>query len=290
MNASARPSVGRTEDLAVRGGKLRLEIAGDGPPVVLLHGWMLDHRMWRPQLLALAARFRLIALDRRGFGQSSAPPGLNEEINDILSVASVLSLPPFFLVGMSQGGRVALRFAEQHPDKLRGLILVGTPLDGLEAAPVPEESIPFDHYARLAREGRVEEVRQAWLAHPLMRVEEPKTARLVEEMVGDYAGRDLLIPREARGKPVDLSRIPVPALVITGEKDSLERRQMGDAIAAGLATSTRASIPGAGHLCSISHPQLFNSLLSEFLETLMHPNIERTDASKAETDHLPGSE
>ena len=70
---------GETLWLQVDGGTLAVEKVGQGPTVVLLHGWTLDRRMWTMQARALANRFTLVAIDRRGFGQSTAPPHQSPE-------------------------------------------------------------------------------------------------------------------------------------------------------------------------------------------------------------------
>jgi pimeloyl-ACP methyl ester carboxylesterase len=104
-------------EVDVSGGVLAVESAGAGPALVLLHGWALDRRVWAPQK-PLADRFRLIALDRRGFGDSTAPPDLAAEVGDLLALREAIGLGPLILVGMSQGARTALQFALRHPPHL----------------------------------------------------------------------------------------------------------------------------------------------------------------------------
>jgi pimeloyl-ACP methyl ester carboxylesterase len=97
-------------EFSVAGGTIHAEIAGAGPPVVLLHGWMLDRRLWRAQLAGLAQHFSVVAIDRRGFGLSTAPPGLAREPYDILAIQRQLGAEQIGLVAMSQAGRIALTF------------------------------------------------------------------------------------------------------------------------------------------------------------------------------------
>ena len=105
---------GQLHHVPVPGGDLVVEVAGAGPAIFFLHGWTLDRRQWRGQG-ALADRFTLVAWDRRGFGQSSAPSDLAEEAADVARVAAALGLDRYHLVGLSQGGKVALSHAASRP-------------------------------------------------------------------------------------------------------------------------------------------------------------------------------
>ncbi len=136
---------------------------------MLLHGWALDRRIWSPQIGALSRRFRVIAVDRRGFGRSTAPPALGAEVDDLLIVKKKLGLERMILVGMSQAGRVALQFALAHPDSVAGIVLHGAPLDGFLPGPRREDAIPLSSYIALARAGQLDRMKALWRGHALMR-------------------------------------------------------------------------------------------------------------------------
>jgi 3-oxoadipate enol-lactonase len=97
--------------LWVEGTRLRYRDAGSGPAVLLIHGWTLDLDMWEPQVEALADSFRVIRLDRRGFGLSSGRPALTDDVADVQALCRHLALKHVSVVGMSQGARVAARLA-----------------------------------------------------------------------------------------------------------------------------------------------------------------------------------
>jgi pimeloyl-ACP methyl ester carboxylesterase len=259
-----------TIDIGVRGGTVRLRCAGAGVPILLLHGWSLDHRAWTPQIESLADRYRVITLDRRGFGASTAPPGLAAETGDILTILRRLDLDRAVLVGMSQGGRIALRFAVTHPQRVSGLVLQGAPLDGFAPEPRREDAIPLSSYRALAREGRLAQVRSLWGSHPLMRCAAPAASQLLDALLADYQGRDLIEPGPDNVAPLAnmLADVPVPALVVTGEHDTPWRQLVGDALAYGLPHSRRARVSGAGHLCNLTHPQAFNALVAGFVDRI----------------------
>jgi len=112
-------------------GDLIAEVTGRGRPVILIHGWAVDRRMWALQVPALKRRFKVITFDRRGFGQSTCPAGLEQELDDLDALLDHFKLDQAALVGMSQGGRLAMRYAATRPNRVTALVLQGAPLDGL---------------------------------------------------------------------------------------------------------------------------------------------------------------
>ena len=115
MDTASLTDFASVDEVEVEGGTLPIAIAGDGRPLILLHGWTLDHRMWEPQMASLGKHYRLIMIDRRGFGCATAPPDLAAETEDIATVANALGIDSFALAGLSQGAAVALDFAIRFP-------------------------------------------------------------------------------------------------------------------------------------------------------------------------------
>ena len=253
-------------DIAVDDGSIQIEVAGSGPAIVLLHGWALDRRVWRAQVASLASGYRVIAVDRRGFGCSTAPPDLARELDDLIAIQRTLQLGRMTLVGMSQGGRVALQFALAYPERIAGLVLQGAPLDGFLPEPRGEDAIPIAAYAGLVRDGHIDRMRRLWAAHPLMRAPAalgPEVAALLD----GYEARDLRSDTPVLLSSVagELEAIFAPALVVTGEHDTRWRQLVGDALAYGIPNSRRAVVAGGEHLCNLTHPQAFNGLLAGFV-------------------------
>ena len=178
----------------VQGGSLYVESTGEGPPLLLVHGWPLDHRMFDPQVAGLANDFQVIVFDRRGFGRSQAPPDLRLELDDIDHILDAIGLSNAHLLGMSQGGRIAIRYAVTRPQRLRSLLLQGAVIDGMRLEEHESERVPVAEYAELARAGCIDEVRRRWLAHPMMALD-PKfadEAKLLRRLLADYGGDDLV--------------------------------------------------------------------------------------------------
>ncbi|CAN5875672.1 alpha/beta fold hydrolase [soil metagenome] len=262
---------GFVAEVPVHGGMLEAEALGAGPPVLLVHGWTLDRRVWRPQVERLAARFRVIAWDRRGFGRSTAPPDLLREPDDLAAVADAFGADRFALVGMSQGARVALAFAGHHPGRVSAIAVQGAPLSDVDSGDGEDEAVPLAEMTRLAVEGRLDSMRRLWRAHPLLDASGAQASRELDAIICDYAARDLLAP----GPPLavttaDLARLTMPILAITGRDEPVWRHKVADRLARTV-QATRLDITGAGHLCNLCRPDVYNQALIGFLESALTP-------------------
>lgn len=249
--------------VVVDGGTLSLACAGEGPPLLLLHGWTLDGRMWTPQIAPLSQHFRIIMPDRRGFGRSTAPPDLLKEADDIVRIADTLRLDRIALCGLSQGAAIALAFAIRHPARVSALLLCGTPLPGLVPDP---DVIPLDHLAALALQGEQERLRRTVLALPLMQLPNGPGAELIEAIIGCYAGRDLAAPSALPPFAVrDIASLPMPLLAMAAERDTPWRVACARFLAETAPNATLAMIKCAGHLANVGKPEAFTSAVREFL-------------------------
>jgi 3-oxoadipate enol-lactonase len=266
--------------IEVRGARLRVRIAGDGPPVLLVHGWAIDLDMWTPQFAALTGRYRLIAFDRRGFGYSSGTAGIDHDLADIEQLLDILDIDSVAIVGMSQGARVALRWAVYSPRATSCLVLDAPPPDLLDMDR-PQGEIALATYRELVRTEGIEAFRKHWLEHPLMRLHtsEPRAHALLREMVERYPGQDLvewkmppLQPSPASGGGQgggsrSLPQLELPILIINGEHDTSARIDAGAELAHALPHAQLALIPGAGHLSNLDNPGAYNQALDQFLAT-----------------------
>src|SRR5262249_55506048 len=114
--------------VTVTGGvRIHYRRLGSGPPIVLLHGFPQTGHCWRKVMPALAARFTVVAPDLRGYGDSDRPPSGYDKRRmaaDVAELIQTLALAPVVLVGHDRGGRVAHRFALDHPQLLTRLVLL----------------------------------------------------------------------------------------------------------------------------------------------------------------------
>ncbi len=259
----------------VAGGRLWAQSRGGGEPLVLVHGWPFDHRLFRPQLDALAGELQVIAFDRRGFGRSDAPPDLRLEIDDIDRILDAFGLASAHLLGMSQGGRIVLRYASRRPGRLRSLILQGAVVDGLVVNESAAERVPVAEYAALARQGRIASIRERWLAHPMMRLppECPEALALVEEILAGYGGRDLETwTPDAYAFDGDvlgaMRHLEVPTLILTGAHETRTRRLHAQALLERIPDCREVILEASGHLSNLTEPATWNAAVLAFVSAV----------------------
>jgi 3-oxoadipate enol-lactonase len=254
--------------IEVERASLRARIVGEGPAVVLVHGWALDLDLWRPQIDLLADRYRVIAFDRRGFGRSSGMPSIQQDVLDLGRLLDELAISRAAVVGMSQGARVALRWALQYPEQVSCLVLDGPPGEGGSPSFGVQE-IPIDEYRDRIRRDGIDAFRRMWLQHPYMQLHTsaPWAHRLLREMTGRYPATDLLtnalsdLPLLAER---DLRRLDVPTLVLSGEHDSAQRRSIASWFVHALSDARLQVVPATGHLAALDDPGTYARALHDF--------------------------
>ncbi len=134
----------------VNGTRLWYETAGKGSTVVLVHGGLVDSRLWDDQMKELAKRHRVVRYDLRGYGKSAAPTADFSPVEDLRALLAFLKVERATVVGLSLGGIIAADFALEHPRMTEGLVLVGAGLRGDKQPPDPKS---MEAYRASVREG-----------------------------------------------------------------------------------------------------------------------------------------
>jgi 3-oxoadipate enol-lactonase len=263
----------------VDGARLRYRDEGSGPALLLVHGWTLDLEMWNALSAALRPTFRVIRLDRRGFGLSSGQPGLERDIADLDALWVHLGLTSAALLGMSQGARVVLGLATQRLRNISCLVLDGPPELARDAAADDNaddaDEVPLAHFRAIARAQGIEAFRRQWSAHPLiqLRTGDRNAHQLLHAMLNRYPGSDLLhasAPVAADAAPAAVPLRPediaLPVLVITGAHDVARRTTSADLLAQRIPRAERAVVADAGHLPNLDNPVAYNNLVRAFLQ------------------------
>ena len=252
----------------VDGAALRVRRAGEGPAIVLVHGWALDLDMWRMQIELLSQWYRVIAFDRRGFGHSTGEPGIEQDVLDMDRLLARFDIEHAAVVGMSQGARVALRWALKHPERATCLVLDAPPAEGMSQPPGGEE-IPIDEYRERARREGIDAFRRLWLQHPFMQLHTRVASahQLLREIAARYPAQDLLMeerPALSLLAERDLQRLPVPTLILSGELDSQQRRSIARHLTQTLPDARLKTVAGAGHLASLDDPMAYSQAVHDF--------------------------
>jgi pimeloyl-ACP methyl ester carboxylesterase len=242
------------------GARLRWRLEGTGPAIALLHGWALDLDYWDPLAAQLAPRFTLLRFDRCGFGLSAGVPEIHRNVDDLRALLDVAGIDRPILLGMSQGARLAIHFALEHPARVRALVLDGAPV--LEAEP----DLPLTQYRNLLDTQGLAALQAGIRLHPLMQLQtsEPSAHRLLAHIVARYAGLDLLQPASRRARPPRLGIIAAPTLILNGARDSTARREAGRKLQAEIPGAARAELPCAGHLALLDDPAGYVQAISAF--------------------------
>jgi 3-oxoadipate enol-lactonase len=253
----------------VNGTTLHYQEQGTGKPLVLLHGFPLDSRIWREQIAALSDRFRVIAPDLRGFGQSkSAEPFTMESLaDDVHALLAEIGALPCVLGGLSMGGYVALAYAKKYPTDLRGLALI----DSKAEADTAEGKAGRDKMIELARSQGAKAVAEQMMPKMLAPDAErsrPQVKRELEQIMSAQSPltieHALAAMRDRADMASHLPSIAVPALVIVGEHDTLTPPAGAEKMSAAIPKSTYVVIRGAGHMSPMEQPQQVTDALRRF--------------------------
>lgn len=259
--------------LQVKQGKIFFECVGEGEAIAFLHGFGLDSRMWAPQLEVFQATFRVIRYDLRGFGRSSLPVACDYAHEDDLKTLLLhLGANPAHVVGVSMGGRMALRFAAAYPGMVRSLVLADSALDGYTWS--DDWQTRWKAMCESAKAGQIGEAKRQWLEHPIFHSARinPSDALLLSKMIDDYSGWHWQKKDTARTPAPTLAErlheILSPSLVITGLHDIPDFQAIGELLARRLPAARREIIEGSGHMVNLEAADRFNKMLLGFWREL----------------------
>jgi pimeloyl-ACP methyl ester carboxylesterase len=231
--------------------------------VLFLHAGGMDGRMWRPLAERLEDRYWVIVPDLRGHGTTPLPPEEFSNVDDVLAVLDDLEVDRVAVVGASFGGYVALQLATAAPERVKGLVLMASPLDIDDwSAEIEEFRAREDELVEAGDiDGAVELGVRTW-------VRDPQIEELVREMTRRAFELQVGVEVHMREQPVDLSAITVPTLAISGGRDFPDFARIADRIAAEVPGAQRAEVPDAGHLIALERPDAAAELLVPFLESV----------------------
>jgi 3-oxoadipate enol-lactonase len=257
----------------VNGTTLVYNERGQGPPLVLLHGFPLDGRIFAHQLEALADRWRVIVPDLRGFGRSRSnePFTVASLAEDVHALLEQLGALPCALGGLSMGGYVAFAYAKKYPTDLSALLLIDTRCEGDTAE------------GKANRDKMIESVRQGGAKAVAEQMFPKMLAPGAAERDAAVAGRAREIMEQCPPLTIEhalaamrdrddycslLPSIPVPTLIIVGEHDAITPPAGARTMHEHIPRSQLAVIPDAGHLSPLEKRREVNEALRGFLAFL----------------------
>ncbi|MEP6686907.1 MAG: alpha/beta fold hydrolase [Gemmatimonadales bacterium] len=271
---SVRRDSGDAQRLTVNGVNLAVEVRGDGPAILFVHGYPFNRSIWRDQIDSLDG-YRRIAPDLRGMGQSDAPDlgyGMVTYAADLAALLDALGVNDVVLCGLSMGGYVIFEFLRHWRHRVRALILIDTRAE----ADSTEGRRARDTAAATARESGAGAVAEAMLPKVLASGSEERAPELAERvrrmmaatpvagMVGALAAmRDR---HDSTGLLPTLAGLPT--LVVVGEEDVLTPPDAARRMAALIPGARLVVIPGAGHVPPLERPSETTAEIREFLRVV----------------------
>lgn len=266
-------------DIYVGDARLHVINQGFGPPLLLVHGFPLDHTMWRHQIRQFAGKYKVIAPDLRGFGASDITPGvvtMEDHADDLAALLDALRIDKAVFCGLSMGGYIGFEFVRHYSDRLAGLILCDT------------RAVPDTPEAAKNREALAAKVLQegtsALAADMLKKLFGPSTL----EAGGDDIPSIRAVMENARPEGVAaslrgmavrndsrelLADIDVPTLVIVGEHDVISPPDEMKEIAEAIPGAEFLLVEDAGHMAPLEKPEQVNAAIADFLEKHAHVKV-----------------
>jgi 3-oxoadipate enol-lactonase len=254
---------------------LGMEFQTEGPrtglPVVFLHGFPFSRAMWAPQIAAVSGTCYCVSYDIRGHGSSDVGNGqysVEYFVDDLVGLLDHLKISRAVLVGLSMGGYIALRAAERHPNRVRGLVLADTRSE----ADGNEGKIKRAQQARIVQTEGMRPFAEPFLAglfHEQTFRTKPEVVAMIRDVIlatspTAVAGTLLALAARTDSTP-SLFTLRVPTLILVGQQDALTPPSASHAMKEKIPNAEIHVLPKAGHLSNLENPELFNEYLSAFL-------------------------
>jgi len=260
---------------SVQAGKYSLffEESGKGEPLILIHGALLDRRMWDAQVPLFSRWARVIRYDNRNHGLSHGVRDSFSYHEDLNRVMEALGLQKARLVGCALGGAIAVDFALVHPEKVSALVLVSPALSGYEfkdPALLENQKRQSEAAGRKDMNSFIEYFQKSWTDGPrrtpdqVNRDVRTKILQMCRATLSKPEPDNIVVPLDppAIGR---LGSIHVPTLVVLGDCDQPGTEEIAGLIVKGISGARKVVIKGAGHMVNMEKPEEFNEVVGEFL-------------------------
>lgn len=269
-----------TIEIDVPGGRLLADDAGEGPPIILLHAGVADMASWDELVpLLVAAGYRVVRYDGRGFGGSVTDDVEFSNRSDVLAVLDALAIERAALVGNSRGGHIAIDTAIEFPDRIAAIVGVGAGLGGFDHPASDVERELFEEYERIEAaetpdaEAAADLAVRIWVdgpGQPEGRVPEWIRRHVHDAVIRSYepgkdAGSPIVLDPLANAR---LAELRCPVLAIAGEYDTSLVRAIPGRLAEAAPNARAVALPGVAHMVGMEAPDRLAELVVDFLGPL----------------------
>lgn len=254
----------------VNGITLAYDDKGTGLPLVFLHAFPLDRRMWVPQAAALSSQFRVVTIDLRGHGESDAPlwhHTLDQAAEDVGALLDQLAVPEAVFVGLSMGGYILFAFYRQYAARVKGLVLADTRAQ----ADTAEGKLARFQMAQVSYTqgaAAIADIMVPKLLSPETIRARPELVASVRTMIEGTQMSGIVCALMAMAERPDsiplLPQITCPAQIIVGELDRTTPLSDATVMADRIPGARLAVIPGAAHLANLEQPETFTRIVRSF--------------------------
>lgn len=258
----------------VRCGNIELNVVerGRGTPIVLAHGFPLDHSMWNAQIDHLATRYRVIAPDLRGFGRSQVVPGvasMEQMADDLAAMLDTLGIADrVVFCGLSMGGYVAFQFWRKYRQRLRALVLCDTRSVADTADGAAGRRKTAEQVLKSGTQGLADGMMPKLFAESTVR-DQPQLVASVRGVIERTSPQGVAAALEGLATRPDvtgeLAKIDLPTLLAVGEHDAISSADEMSTLAKGIPNAEFRIIPWAGHMAPLENPTAFHEALDPFL-------------------------
>jgi 2-hydroxy-6-oxonona-2,4-dienedioate hydrolase len=260
--------------------RLYFEVAGGGPPFVMIHAGVADSRQWNNEFTHFADQFQVVRYDMRGYGKSEPVEGEFSHLADLIAILDHIGInKPAVMMGCSMGGGLAMDFALAQPSRARALIMVDSGPSGLKLdVPTPPKFAEAENAYNAGQLDLVAELEtQIWFdgmgrspqqVNPAMRRLAYDMNRLGLSHDAKHLGKRL--PDTASPAVERLAELDLPTLVIVGAYDTPYILAAADYMVEKVPSARKAVIEDAAHLSNMDQPHEFRDYVEAFLDSLPH--------------------
>jgi 3-oxoadipate enol-lactonase len=259
----------------LNGAHLYYEMAGEGHPLVLIHGGDFNCRMWDDQFSLFAQSYRVIRYDARGYGKTTTAEVDFSHIDDLYGLLNFLNVDKACLLGQSWAGGLVIDFTLQHSDRVNAVIVIAPSLGGYEFTSEPYQRYAIqigDAFKQEDTDRIVKIYTQTWIAGSGRSLDEVNPT--VVEQIREMFIQALAMPEPPESQPLDppavgrLGEITVPTGIIVGDQDLPDFFAIAEFMEKHIPHAKKVIIPGAAHMVNMEEPEIFNQTVLDFLKNM----------------------